>query len=151
MKEMSKQETKYNKVVHIEDGEIQVLDYTFIHSDSFKGATGSRFNAISKAEYKERTSRGYVVEHLLSAGFDNVKNQAQAVRMYQDLKNSGELDEFMFDHSYYELWDYLRTFGYPESEYPIFECAGGGRMFNKDFQGNVNPELSAIIREFESK
>ena len=147
---MNKQETHYNKVVHIENGEIQVLDYTFKHSPTFKGATGNRFNPISRAEYKERMSRESVVEYLLGCGMDSITTRTQATGAYKEMKSTGELEEFIFDLSYSNLWDYLRTFGYPEKDYPVFACVGGGRMFDKDFQGNINPELSKIIREFES-
>lgn len=63
--------------------------------------------------------------------------------------NGGE-GSLMFDQSYSNLWPMLReAAGLDEEQAFIFECVGGGRCFDKDFQGNVNPELSAIIREFE--
>ena len=32
----------------------------------------------------------------------------------------------------------------------IFNCLGGGRYFDKDYQGNYNEELSQLIREIEA-
>jgi len=61
------------------------------------------------------------------------------------------LTELFFDLSYNELWDYLREdLNLSQEEAYIFSCVGGGRCFDSDFKGNINPELSLIIREFES-
>jgi hypothetical protein len=62
------------------------------------------------------------------------------------------LGELIFDYSYCHLWDYLRTeLNLNENQAYIFDCIGGGRCFDENFQGNVNPELSEIIREYEQK
>jgi len=56
----------------------------------------------------------------------------------------------MFDTSYKELWDYMRQeLNLNEEEAYIFNCTGGGRCFDKNFQGNINPELSKKIRNAE--
>lgn len=62
-----------------------------------------------------------------------------------------EVEGFVFDTSHNELWDYLREeLNLSEDEAYIFNCIGGGRCFDKDFNGNINPELSILIREIES-
>lgn len=91
-----------------------MLDGVFQYGNGFKGATGSRFEMVSKAEYKERMSKDNVIESILECGVPE-----QFAR--------GGANAF------------------------IFNCSGGGRCFVSDFQGNVNPELSKIIREYESK
>lgn len=150
----SKNETKYNKVVNIaEDGEITVLDYTFKHSDGFKGATGSKFYPVSQTEYDEQTERDNVIDYLIDIGMELPENFKRGGfnELYEAMLSGGEVEQCIFDTSYSELWDYLRQeCGLSEDDAVIFNCVGGGRCFDKHFEGNVNTELSAIIREFES-
>lgn len=158
----TKEQTSYNKVVNIaEDGEITVLDYTFKHSPDFKGATGSKFYPVSREQYEERTTLSSVADFLESAvSEDEVPNQYREhergfykypyKRWAKDIIDADEEGSIMFDQSYSELWPMLREAAELDEEQAfIFECVGGGRCFDKDFEGNVNPELSAIIREFE--
>jgi len=60
---MNRQETKYNKIVNFdkETNEITMLDYIFQHG-GFKGATGTKFEPITKSEYKERMQKDNVIE-----------------------------------------------------------------------------------------
>lgn len=141
-----KNQIDYNQVVNIsEDNEITVLNHVFVHSDSFKGATGNKFYPVSKSYLEERID-DESLEDYIDSGDLTYKQGKDIMNMDREKRI-----EFMFDLSYKNLWDYLRTFGFPEEEYPIFECVDGGRCFSADFQGNVNPELSKIIREYETK
>lgn len=145
-------EIKFNKVVNFEDGEITTLDYLFLHSDSFCGATGSKFYPISKKEYKERTKKSEVKSHIRDCFSSDyiLDNFGSLEKAYQGLKDNDEIDSFIFDTSYSYLWDYIREeLKLSEKDAFIFECVGGGRCFDKDFKGNVNPELSELIRVFE--
>lgn len=149
-----KTETKYNKIVNYnqETKEITVLDYVFKHTDDFKGATGTRFEPISKAEYKEQMKKDNVIEGLIECGYlpEEFKRGGYNA-LYKTMKVNDEVEDFMFDCSYREMWDYLRQeLKLSKEEAYIFNCVGGGRCFDKDFQGNINPELSEIIREYES-
>lgn len=150
---MERQQTDFKKVVNIsEAGEITVLDYVFDHGDGFKGATGSKFYPVSREEYEERTDLEYITEYLIDSGLELPEDFKRGGfdAWAKAIKQAGEDGTFMFDQSYSELWDMLREVsGLNEDEAFIFECVGGGRCFDKDFQGNVNPELSAIIRDFE--
>lgn len=152
-----KEEIKYNKVVNIaEDGEITVLDYVFKYRDSFKGATGSKFEPITESKLQEVISdyEGNDKELLIyfAENFGELNRQ-----IIENLDSSREaLIELFFDSSHSDLWDYLREeMGEtdPTSEnYPVlFNCIGGGRCFDAKFKGNKNPELSKIIRKYESK
>lgn len=150
-------ETKYNKVVNIaEDGEITVLSETFDYSDGFKGATGNKFYPVTESDIQDRISEYedndtelliYYAENFGDLTADMIRNV--------DSSREALLDLF-FDRSYDELWDYLReVIGETDENsdsYPVFfECTGGGRCFDKDFQGNYNVELSETIRELEKK
>ena len=146
----------YNEVVNIdkENNEIITLDGVFEHSKTFKGATGSVFEAVSKAQYKKTLEKANVIDYIMNSGIGMVddknisKNKANTI--YKELKENNELVEFIFDLSYqYIMWDKIREFGYTENEYPVFNCIGGGRCFNKDFEGNTNKHLSKIIQKYE--
>jgi len=151
-----RKQTNYNKVVNIdrETNEITVLDYIFTHSKDFKGATGSKFEAISKTEYEDRMSKDNVIDLIISCGLVETKLKHLEYKMaeviYNEMEENDEIEQFMFDLSYKNLWDELREYGYSEEEYPVFNCVGGGRCFDKDYRGNINPELSVKIRKIES-
>ncbi len=156
LKEARKQ-TMYNKVVNIsKDGEITVLDYIFyddMHGKPFNGATGSKFYPVSKEEHDNAIEDENMVEYLIDSGIelspDQKRNGFVGVVAGMSEREKAEL---MFDHSYMELWDYLREVCELDMEGAyIFNCVGGGRCFDAKFQGNVNPELSELIRKAESK
>lgn len=148
---MKREQIDFNKVVNIaEDGEITVLDYVFDHGNGFKGATGTRFYPVSKKYYNKRTTIAAIAEHLEGCIREDELKYPSYKSWAKAIKQAGEDGEFMFDQSYSGSWDMLREVsGLNEDEAFIFECTGGGRCFDKNYQGNVNPELSAVIREFE--
>lgn len=156
MKTAKREQIDIYEIVNIEKeaNEITMLDYLFDHKDGFKGATGTKFEAISKASYKEALSKDNVIERLIDCGLiPNHPKQLErkfAEVIYKELKANGELESFVFDSSYKEHWGKIRPYGYPVKDYPIFNCVGGGRCFDEDFQGNVNPTLSEKIRKYET-
>lgn len=153
--ETKRQETKYNKIVNFDEDtkEITVLDGIFKYVDGFKGATGSKFEPVSKDEYEDRTDEDNFVEYLIDSGIDLPDNFKRSgfEGLAKAMIANDEVKDFVFDTSYSELWDYLRKeLNLSEDEAYIFNCIGGGRCFDKDFEGNINPELSVLIREIES-
>lgn len=136
-------------------GEITVLDGCFIYKDGMQGCTGSKFDVISKAEYKERTNKANVIDYIIHSGLlDNSihtgNDNTKANKIYKELKNNGEIDSFIFDDSYSHLHDYMRAeLKLNKTEAYTFSCSGGGRCFDKGFKGNINPELSEVINQFE--
>lgn len=135
-----------------ENREITVLDYVFndtMHEKPFNGATGSKFDIISKAEYKERMKKSNIIDYLKSASefpmdFDSFNE------WYKAIKDANELETVIFDNSYSHLHDYIRAeLKLNKTEAYIFSCSGGGRCFKKGFKGNINPELSEVINQFE--
>lgn len=153
--ETKKQETKYNKIVNFDEDtkEITVLDGIFKYEDGFKGATGSKFEPVSRDEYEDRTDEDNFVEYLINSGIDLPDNFKRSgfEGLVKAMIANDEVKDFVFDTSYNELWEYLREeLNLSEDEAYIFNCIGGGRCFDKDFNGNINPELSILIREIES-
>ena len=133
-----------------ESKEIQVLESTFRYDDGFMGACGSRFYPVSREEYEERTNdREGLIEWLKDCtrepAFGSFEKWADAIIA------SGETGSILYDLSYSEHWDSIREeVGMTEDEAYIFDCVGGGRMFSADYQGNMNPDLCQIIRNYES-
>ena len=153
--ETKRQETKYNKIVNFDEDtkEITVLGGIFKYEDGFKGATGSKFEPVSRDEYEDRTDEDNFVEYLIDSGIDLPDNFKRSgfEGLAKAMIANDEVESFVFDTSYNELWDYLREeLNLSEDEAYIFNCIGGGRCFDKDFNGNINPELSILIREIES-
>ena len=153
--ETKRQETKYNKIVNFDEDtkEITVLDGIFKYEDGFKGATGSKFEPVSRDEYEDRTDEDNFVEYLIDSGIDLPDNFKRSgfEGLAKAMIANDEVKDFVFDTSYNELWEYLREeLNLSEDEAYIFNCIGGGRCFDKDFNGNINPELSILIREVES-
>ena len=153
--ETKRQETKYSKIVNFDEDtkEITVLDGIFKYEDGFKGATGSKFEPVSRDEYEDRTDEDNFVEYLIGSGIDLPDNFKRSgfEGLAKAMIANDEVKDFVFDTSYDELWDYLREeLNLSEDEAYIFNCIGGGRCFDKDFNGNINPELSILIREIES-
>lgn len=145
-------QTDYNKIVDYnkETGEITVLDYIF-DDGNFKGATGTKFQLVSKEDFYE-TIEPYLddKEELLCYMADNFGSLTSEMIRYAD-PSEERLKELFFDLSYSEMWDDLRTeLSLNEEEAYIFNCSGSGRCFDKNFQGNMNPELSLLIRAIES-
>jgi hypothetical protein len=145
-------QTTYNKIVNFDtDGkEVQMLGDVFQYKSGFKGATGTRFDMISKAEYKERMRKSNVMDALRECS--NNKSYTQLQQIYKDMKENDEIESFIFDLSYQELHDNMRKeLKLSKTDCYIFSCSCGGRMFDKDFQGNFNTDLSQIIRDAETK
>ena len=145
-------EIKYNKIVNIaDDNEIIILNYVFSHGDNFKGATGSKYYPVTEEEIQSRISEfeGDDKELLIymAENFGNLDRN-----MIENVDSSREaLIELFFDNSIDSNPDHKEEIRkhFSVDEYPLIDCVGGGRCFEKDFQGNVNPELSEIIREYE--
>lgn len=151
-KEIKEERISILEVVNIdeESNEIWVLNDLFDHGNGFTGAIGSKFIPISKAEYKEMTSKKEVIQRIMDC-YDTVTSYNRAEKIYKEMKQKCELTKFIFDLSYAELWDKLREYGFNKKEYPIFECISSGRMFDANFKGNVNTHLSEKIREYEKR
>jgi len=150
---MDKNQKNFYEVVGIEGGEIIMLDYVFHHSDNFRGATGSRFIPISKAEYEYRTSKNGLIDRLGECWIEAVKsgNTEMGKDDWCQYVYDTDGDDSIFDLSYCQHWDKLRALGYSEKEYPVFECTGGGRCFTKDmkFDKVINQELINLINTYE--
>lgn len=143
-----RQQTDYNKLVGVIDGDYYFLDYTFDHGD-FKGATATVLRPVPKDEWEDRNDP------------DNLREEYR--EHWQSAVERGDTDEGLedwmeyndaapyFDDSGSQHWDTLRELGISEEEYPVIECVGGGRSFSKNmkFDKVYAPELVKVIDQFE--
>ena len=145
----------YNKAVNFdrENNEITVLNDVFEYEDGMRGATGTIFVPISEEQYDEDTSFDNLKAHVKDC-IDRVPEEYEDEGwngFVQAIIDNGEAGDMVYDMSYSNLWDMLREeCGFSESDAYVFNCVGGGRCFNSEFEGNMNPELSEIIHEYES-
>lgn len=157
-----KEKTDINKIVKVQDGEITVLKYAFKYEDGTKGLTGTIFEPVSKAWYKENTKLSAIEQRLRdSVSEEEVPFEFREhhsgfyknpyLKWAKAIKDNDEAGEFMFDCSYIKLWDYLRTeLNLSEKEAYVFNCIGGGRCFNVNDEFTHNKELEKYL-EYERK
>lgn len=145
--------TYYKEVVNFEDGEITVLDYVYDYGDGTKGAVGIIFRPVSRVQYDEDTTFEHIKEVLKESSdlpkdyWDGGYNE-----WTQTIIDNDETENVLYDTSYESLWNDIREeTGLSGNEAYIFDCQGGGRCFSSDYQGNINPELSKVIREYETR
>jgi hypothetical protein len=152
----TRKQTTYNKVVNVKNNIVTVLNYIFydtMHGKPFNGATGSEFQPISEEDYNKcvNMDEGEIAEHLIDAGFELPSQYKKGgfIEWAEEFKDDDKLS-LKYDLSYNEQWDDIREqAGLTEEEAFAFNCVGGGRCFDKAFKGNVNIELSALIRKAE--
>ena len=152
----NREEIKFNKVVNFdrENQEITVLEGVFKYNDGFKGATGSKFEPVTRERYDEilAMDEEEIADYLIDAGFELPEHEKRGgfIGWAEKFTDDDKLQLF-FDLSYTELYDTIREeTDLTEDEAYIFNCIGGGRCFDNKFKGNINPKLSKIIREYES-
>lgn len=151
----TRKQTEFNKVVNFdqENNEITVLDYIFEDGD-FKGATGTTFEVISEERYNEIIDDYYQDPQAVSEYWNDAVGEPLTYNQIMEISN--DKDEILrlcggIDDSYSYLHDYLRKeLNLSTEDAFIFTCTGGGRMFDKDYTGNINPDLSVLIRNVES-
>lgn len=143
----------YNKLVGEKNGEYYFCDYIFDDGKGFKGATATILVPVSKEEYDERTSLEGAKERFEDLWRETVKDGGTEDSLEDWCQSiiDTDGDDAFFDFSGCNLWEQLRD-KFPEDEYPVFECIGGGRSFSKenDFDRVFDQELLKKIQEVEN-
>ena len=146
-----RKQTDYKKLVGRTGDEYFFIDYSFEHSEDFKGTTGSVMRPVSRQEYEDRTSEENMRDYLKDSWQAAVES-GRYEESLDDYLEEIEPDE-MFDQSYPEYAEQLREKfpEFTEEDYPIIECIGGGRCFSKGmkFDEVYSPELVKVINKFE--
>lgn len=150
-----REQTDYYEIIAKDGNEIIMLDYTFKHGDTFKGATGTRFELVSKGEYEERTDRSniedeykWLWQEAIASGNCESSYSEYVDELMQDV------DLLVFDPSYSEHHNKIREMlGVTEEDYPMITCTGGGRMFKhkNEYETIYRQDLLDIISEFETE
>lgn len=151
---MDRESTKYNVIVNYEEETktITVLGEIFKYKDGFKGATGTKFEIVSLSDFEEQIEpyedNDKELLIYMAENFGDLNRE-----MIEGVDSSREaLKNLFYDLSYENIWDYLREeLNLSDHEAYIFNCIGGGRCFNSNFEGNVNTHLHQLIREAETK
>jgi hypothetical protein len=149
---MARNQKTYNKLVARKGSEFYILEYIFNDDEEFKGAVGSVHVPISREEYDYRTSIEGVAERYEDVWRDMVANDKETRGLddfAKDIINSDGA-EAVFELSSPEIRDQIQS-KIGHTEYPAFECVGGGRCFNYDdkFDEVYEPKLMKLIRDIE--
>lgn len=135
-----------------------ICDYVFRHGDGFKGATGIVLVPVSEARRDEETDPNgdYTKDRFEDCWRQAVQagSTTKGLDAYVEEILSIDGDEAVYDMSGYAYWDMIRE-AIPElteEAYPVFECVGGGRCFDKDmkFDEVYNQALLDEIAQYES-
>lgn len=145
--------TKYGELIGRIDDEYYFLDEIFEYGPDFKGATATVLRPVPKDEYDERSDP------------ENLREEYR--ELWQQAVEHGDtddgLDDWMeyvdaapyWDDSGTQYHDRIRELGFSEEDYPVIECTGGGRSFDKNgargqqFDEVYNAELLKEIAKVE--
>ena len=128
-------------------------------SDNFKGATGIVLRPVSQTEYELMNDPD---SNEVRDRFEELWIKAVKTGQTQDglteycrtlIWTYG--DEALWDYSGYEYWDMIREVvpELNETDYPCFDCVGGGRSFwvNMEWDELYDSQTWALIQEYESE
>lgn len=136
---MTRTATTYNEILgRDEGGSVVVLDEVFEYDYGFKGATGTRFEIVSREE---------VEEAIETENFEDYAREIWRMEVAEGVTESGleewtehyfETEEekigYLYDNSYSHMHPAIReAFNVPEDA--VINCTGGGRMFPATLEG----------------
>ena len=132
-----------------------ICDYVFKHGEGYQGATATVLCPVSKAEYEAAQE----IDQLKDRFSDLWGEAARDGRTEESLEDYAQGiydmngDETLWDFSGHGYWDMLRE-AVPmltEDDFPVFDCAGGGRSFsaNMDWTELYDIELWELIKKYE--
>lgn len=152
MTEDRKQINYSRLVAQEENGNYVVLDYVFydtLWDKEFRGAVGSTFSIVTKAQYDYHMDPEVIAESLQGLDLELSIDESLLDKAHEILQYDGE--SWVFDQSYYEYHDEILelarkefhkeydeegAYDDPEEwpEYPVLvECVGGGRCFGGSY------------------
>ena len=136
---MTRTATTYNEILgRDEHDSVIVLDDVFEYDYGFKGATGTRFEIVSREE---------VEEAIETENFEDYARELWQMEVAEGITESGleewtenyfgteeEKIEYLYDSSYSHMHPAIReAFNVPEDA--VINCIGGGRMFPAALEG----------------
>lgn len=146
---MSKQQTKYRKVVGRNGGEIYILDYTFKHDDGFQGATGTVVVGLTQ----EQVDYMHSDEGLLERWYDsfNPNGEKTEEEFLDEINNEISWSNFEPFEQHHDDEELLELQYSKDNNFVAFEVIGCGRCFdtNQTFEEVFNEELLQEILKYE--
>ena len=136
---MTRTATTYNEILgRDEHGSVIVLDEVFDYGDGFKGATGTRFEIVSREEVEEAIEpenfEAYVYEHWQMEVAEGVTTSGLEGWIEHYFETEEAKIEYLYDNSYSRLHPAIReAFDVPEDA--VINCPGGGRIFPDALEG----------------
>lgn len=147
--------TTYNKVVNYnrEENEVTILEDIFEYYDNMKGATGTVYEIITKDKYTERLNEYLNNPEAVADYWKDVTGENLSYKEVIAIANDeGEIRQVILgiDFKPAHLGEIRKELNLSEDNCYVITFVSAGRCFDKNFQGNVNAELSEIIRTAES-
>lgn len=136
---MTRKATTYNEILgRDEPGSVIVLDEVFDYGDRLKGATGTRFEIVSREEVEEAIDtenfEGYIHEIWQMEVAEGVTTSGLEGWIEHYFGTEEEKIEYLYDDSYSHMHPAIReAFDVPEDA--VINCTGGGRMFPDALEG----------------
>jgi len=150
-----RQETPYNKLIGRIGDEYYFLDYTFEHSDNFKGATGSVLTPLTEEECQERNDQASEDSEMVEFWKQAVEadRTTDSFQDWLEMVKEEEGEEAGLDDSYRAEYMPILQELLGEDEVYTTDCTGGGRCFNPKMEWDelYNPELWEIIKKAETE
>lgn len=161
---MADNETHYNAIVGVIDGELAILEYTFEDSENFKGAVGHTMRTLtqeqidSQKEADEELWKGAVAGGSTTLGLDDWWEDACDEAEMNNLYYPYDDDSYRYETN--ELYEALsdddrekieEIMGVKGEDYVDFECGSGGRCFdaNAEWDLILRPDLVELINKLE--
>lgn len=162
---MADNETHYNAIVGVIDGELAILEYTFEDSENFKGAVGHTMRTLTqeqidsqKDEADEELWKGAVASGSTTLGlndwWEDACDEAEMNNLYYPYDDdsyryeTNELYEALSDDNREKIEEIMGVKG---EDYVDFECGSGGRCFNANEEWDLilRPDLVELINKLE--
>lgn len=164
---MANNETHYNAIVGVINGELAVLEYTFEDSETFKGATGYRMRTMTQEYINGKKdlddADDYLWKQAVAAGdttlsledwWEDLCDEAKCSQLYFPF------DDDSFRYKTNELYKALpdndrkkveKILGVKGIDYVDFDCSCCGRCLNanKEWDVILRPDLVELINKVE--
>lgn len=164
---MADNETHYNAIVGVIDGELAVLEYTFEDSGNFKGATGYRMRTMTQEYIDCRKDPDNADDDLWKQAVADGYTTLGLEDWWEDACDEAEMNDqyFPFDDNSFryetnELYEALsdddrkkveEIMGVKGTDYVDFDCSCCGRCLNANEEWDLilRPDLVELINKVE--
>ena len=164
---MADNETHYNAIVGVIDGELAILEYTFEDGENFKGGVGYRMRTMTQEYIDCRKDPDNADEDLWKQAVAGDYTTLGLDDWWEDACDEAEMegkyypfDDDSFRYETNELYEALsdddrekieEIMGVKGEDYVDFECGSGGRCFdaNAEWDLILRPDLVELINKLE--